>query len=29
VTSKPGMTRFTIILPMLPEPAGQPQASTA
>ncbi len=27
VTSKPGMTRFTIILPMLPEPAGQPQAS--
>jgi two-component system OmpR family sensor kinase len=29
VTSKPGMTRFTIILPMLPEPAGQPQASAA
>jgi two-component system, OmpR family, sensor kinase len=29
VTSKPGMTRFTVILPMLPEPAGQPQASTA
>jgi two-component system, OmpR family, sensor kinase len=27
VTSKPGMTRFTIILPMLPEPAGQPQSS--
>jgi two-component system OmpR family sensor kinase len=27
VTSKPGMTRFAIILPMAPEPAGQPQAS--
>jgi two-component system, OmpR family, sensor kinase len=27
VTSKPGMTRFTIILPMVPEPAGQPQPS--
>jgi len=27
VTSKPGMTRFTIMLPMAPEPAGQPQAS--
>jgi len=27
VTSKPGMTRFTITLPVLPEPAGQPQAA--
>jgi two-component system OmpR family sensor kinase len=27
VTSKPGMTRFTIMLPMAPEPAGQPQSS--
>jgi two-component system OmpR family sensor kinase len=27
VTSKPGMTRFTIILPMLPEQADQPQSS--
>ncbi|MBV9205159.1 MAG: sensor histidine kinase, partial [Actinobacteria bacterium] len=27
VTSRPGMTRFTIVLPLLPEPAGQPQAS--
>jgi len=28
VTSRPGMTRFAILLPLLPEPAGQPQAST-
>jgi two-component system, OmpR family, sensor kinase len=27
VTSHPGMTRFTILLPLLHEPAGQPQAS--
>ena len=27
VTSHPGMTRFAILLPLLPEPAGQPQAS--
>jgi two-component system, OmpR family, sensor kinase len=27
VTSRPGMTRFAIILPLLPEPAGQPQVS--
>ena len=27
VTSRPGMTRFAILLPLLPEPAGQPQAS--
>ena len=27
VTSKPGTTRFAIILPLLREPAGQPQAS--
>ena len=27
VTSKPGMTRFAIILPLLREPADQPQAS--
>ncbi len=27
VTSRPGMTRFAIILPMLREPAGQPQTS--
>jgi two-component system OmpR family sensor kinase len=26
VTSRPGMTRFTIILPLLRAPAGQPQA---
>ncbi len=28
VTSKPGMTRFAIILPLLREPADQPQASS-
>jgi two-component system, OmpR family, sensor kinase len=27
VTSRPGMTRFAIILPLLLEPAGQPQVS--
>jgi two-component system OmpR family sensor kinase len=27
VTSHPGMTRFAILLPLLHEPAGQPQAS--
>jgi two-component system OmpR family sensor kinase len=27
VTSRPGMTRFAIFLPLLREPAGQPQAS--
>jgi two-component system OmpR family sensor kinase len=27
VTSHRGMTRFAILLPLLPEPAGQPQAS--
>src|SRR5439155_5473238 len=27
VTSRPGMTRFAILLPLLREPAGQPQAS--
>ena len=27
VTSRPGMTRFAIFLPLLPEPAEQPQAS--
>ena len=27
VTSRPGMTRFAILLPLLPEPAGRPQAS--
>jgi len=27
VTSRPGMTRFAIILPQLPEPADQPQSS--
>jgi two-component system OmpR family sensor kinase len=27
VTSRPGMTRFAILLPLLPEPAGLPQAS--
>ena len=27
VTSQPGMTRFAILLPLLREPAGQPQAS--
>ncbi len=27
VTSRPGMTRFAIFLPLLSEPAGQPQAS--
>jgi two-component system, OmpR family, sensor kinase len=27
VTSRPGMTRFAILLRLLPEPAGQPQAS--
>jgi two-component system OmpR family sensor kinase len=27
VTSRPGMTRFAILLPLLPEPAGQPQTS--
>jgi two-component system, OmpR family, sensor kinase len=29
VTSRPGMTRFAILLPLVPEPAGQPEASTA
>jgi two-component system OmpR family sensor kinase len=29
VTSRPGMTRFAILLPLLPEPAGQPQSSPA
>jgi len=27
VTSRPGMTRFAILLPLLPEPAGYPQPS--
>jgi hypothetical protein len=27
VTSHPGLTRFAILLPLLHEPAGQPQAS--
>ncbi len=27
VTSRPGLTRFAILLPLLPEPAGQPQPS--
>jgi two-component system OmpR family sensor kinase len=27
VTSRPGMTRFAILLPLLREPAGQPQVS--
>jgi two-component system OmpR family sensor kinase len=27
VTSRPGLTRFVICLPLLPEPAGQPQPS--
>ena len=27
VTSRPGMTRFAILLPLLPEPAGRPAAS--
>jgi two-component system OmpR family sensor kinase len=27
VTSRQGMTRFAILLPLLPEPAGQPQDS--
>jgi two-component system, OmpR family, sensor kinase len=27
VTSRPGLTRFAILLPLLREPAGQPQAS--
>ena len=27
VTSRPGMTRFAILLPLLHQPAGQPQAS--
>ena len=27
VTSRPGMTRFAILLPLVPEPAGQPQPS--
>ena len=27
VTSRPGMTRFAILLPLLREPAGQPEAS--
>ncbi|MFY9930979.1 MAG: hypothetical protein WAK82_23560 [Streptosporangiaceae bacterium] len=27
VTSRPGLTRFAIILPMAPEPAGQRQES--
>jgi two-component system OmpR family sensor kinase len=29
VTSRPGVTRFAILLPLLREPAGQPQASRA
>jgi len=29
VTSRPGMTRFAILLPLLREPAGQPQPSPA
>ena len=29
VTSRPGLTRFAIILPLLPEPAWQPQESSA
>ena len=29
VTSRPGMTRFAILLPLLREPAGQPEASLA
>jgi two-component system OmpR family sensor kinase len=29
VTSRPGLTRFAILLPLLPEPAGQPQPSSA
>jgi two-component system OmpR family sensor kinase len=28
VTSRPGKTRFAILLPLMPEPAGQPQASS-
>ena len=28
VTSRPGMTRFAILLPLVPEPAGQPQPPT-
>jgi len=28
VTSRPGMTQFAILLPLLREPAGQPQASS-
>jgi nitrogen-specific signal transduction histidine kinase len=27
VTSRPGMTRFAIILPLLLDPAGQPRVS--
>jgi nitrogen-specific signal transduction histidine kinase len=27
VTSRPGMTKFAILLPLLREPASQPQAS--
>jgi two-component system, OmpR family, sensor kinase len=27
VTSRPGMTRFAILLPLLPEPAGPPEAT--
>jgi two-component system OmpR family sensor kinase len=29
VTSRPGRTRFAIFLPLLPEPAEEPQAATA
>jgi two-component system OmpR family sensor kinase len=29
VTSRPGMTRFAILLPLLPEPAGRPQAQAS
>jgi len=29
VTSQPGTTRFAILLPLLPEPAGQPQAQAS
>jgi two-component system, OmpR family, sensor kinase len=29
VTSRPGLTRFAILLPLLREPAGQPEASLA
>jgi len=29
VTSQPGTTRFAILLPLLPEPADQPQAQAS